>query len=670
MSKATYVLPSGLKVTMSGVPENATDSEIQDELIAQGKASLSDFDKQPVPEAAQDPSMLESVGGFLKSNMEIPLGLAGSLAGAAAFAPLGPVGMAAAGILGGAFGSAGGSLLSDNFEGEELDFAEATDEFLTSAGFDIATLGLGKVIKPGYFAAKAALGFTPKEVADDLIKTARQGTEAGSLESLRASQNILQQKGASLTRFQTGQATALDVLSERFANAGLLSGQATAENTVKVNQAVKDSLNDIANKVDYSLGDSPDKLGEAMFDIISAGRKALSDNYGAGLDTITASVKNNRVNTTGLKKQLSKFLKDNSEVTTGTVLKNGVEVQAKKRISMLDPDTVNYVNQLLKGPLELGNMSADALLKLDKQISTQIRNFGDINSKNYNTVADRELGELTDILKDSFINILKQADPKAANEYAALKSAYKEGRTGLLPDINKNFIKNAEKTNYDQLGKMLVDQTNVSKINNFMKSIDNAYAQIAKSGEGVADIGYATAVDARQAVKQSFLKNLMPNLKQEAFNIEDYAKLASQFSKPAQAARLRAIVGEDYNQVKQIFNLMSEASKKPESNFGTLMLRAKEYGAVSTGASFLAGAGVYAGGPLAVLSAATILTAPIILAKMSHNPKAVNKLLAFEKTKFKSDALREKAATFLVSDFMDNLSTEEQAEVRNYFREE
>ena len=156
----------------------------------------------------------------------------------------------------------------------------------------------------------------------------------------------------------------------------------------------------------------------------------------------------------------------------------------------------------------------------------------------------------------------------------------------------------------------------------------------------------------------------MPNLQQEAFNIEDYARLASQFSKPAQAARLKAIVGEDYTQVKQIFNLMSEASKKPESNFGTLMLRAKEYGALATAASF------FAGGPVAALTASAILTAPVVLAKMSHNPKAVNKLLAFEKTKFKSDALREKAATFLVSDFIDNLSTEEQAEVRNYFRGE
>lgn len=665
MNNVTYVLPSGLKVTMSGVPENVTDSEIQDELIAQGKASLSDFQKPQAETIPEDPSMLESVGGFLKSNMELPVGLAGSLTGAAALAPLGPVGMIVGGIVGGAFGSAGGSLMSDVFEGEELDFADATNEALMSAGFDIATLGIGKyVLKPGYFAAKAALGFTPKEVAADLIKTAKQGTEVGSLESLRASQQLLQEKGASLTRFQTGQATALDVLGERFANAGLLSGQATAENAIKVNQAVKDSLNDIANKVDYTLGDDPARLGEAMFDIINEGKKALSASYGTGLDSISQSVKNNMVNTTGIKKRLKQYLKDNSEVATGIVVEDGKEVLKKKTNILLDKDTINYVNELIKGPLELGNISANALLKIDKQISAQIRNFGDINSSNYNTIADRELGELTDILKDSFINTLKQADPKVAEEYAALKAAYKEGRSGLLPDINKGFIKNAEKGNYDELGKMLVSQTNVSKVNNFMKSIDEAYKQLEKGGTGVAAVGYASAADAKQAVKQAFLKNLIPQLQDEAFKIDDYAKLAKQFSKPSQAARLKAVVGEDYGRVKQIFNLMSEASKKPESNFGTLMLRAKEYGALATAGSFVVG------GPVAALSAGAILTAPVFLAKMAHNPKAVNKLLAFEKTKFKSDALREKAATFIVSDFMDSLTEEEQIEIRNSFRGE
>ena len=272
MTESEVVLPNGRTVIMAGLPENVTLDQIREDLLAQGEATVDEFN---FPETvSEDPSMLESVGGFLKSNMELPVGLAGSLAGAAVLAPLGPVGMIAGGIVGGAFGSAGGSLMSDVFEGEELDFADATNEALMSAGFDIATLGIGKyVLKPGYFAAKAALGFTPKEVAADLIKTAKQGAEVGSLESLRASQQLLQEKGASLTRFQTGRATALDVLGERFANAGLLSGQATAENAIKVNQAVKDSLNDIANKVDYTLGDDPARLGEAMLTLLTKVKK-------------------------------------------------------------------------------------------------------------------------------------------------------------------------------------------------------------------------------------------------------------------------------------------------------------------------------------------------------------------------------------------------------------
>lgn len=655
-------LPSGKVLSVSNIPEDITQQELQDILILNGKATIEDF-SVPVETVAEDPSMLESVGQYLKANMELPLGIGGSIAGAATGAPLGPVGMLVGGILGGATFSAGGSLLSNVFEGEELDFADATNEFLLSAGFDVATLGVGKVIKPGYFAAKAALGFTPKEVAEDIIKSAKQGAEVGSIESLRASQNILQQKGASLTRFQTGQASAIEVFSERLAQAGLLSGKEIAENADKVNKAAQDSLNDIVNKVDYSLGDEPARLGEAMYDVINAGRQALNDTYGAGLDSITQSVKNNTVNTAGIKKRLQQYLKDNTEISTGTVLKDGKEVVKKKGNILLEDDTINYINKLLQGPLELGSISADALLKLDKQLSAQIRNFGDKNSPNYNTIADRELGQLTDILKDSFINTLKQADPKAADEYAKLKTYYKEGRSGLLPDINKSFIRNAEKGNYDQLGKMLVSQDNVSKVNNFMKSIDEAYKQIEKSGEGVSKVGYATAKDAKQAIKQSFLKNIFPDVQDSSFDINKYKQLSKQFSKPAQAARLKAVTGDDYGRVKQIFNLMAEASKKPESNLGTLVLRGKEYAALG---SIFTGVGGLAG----TVSAGLILATPVVLAKMAANPKAVNKLLAFEKTTFKNDGFREKAAALIVGDFMNALTKEEQAEIRNSFREQ
>lgn len=650
-------LPNG--ETIYDVPVGTSKEVIQDKAIANGLATLEDFAPKPTPtEEEEDLPWYQDVGDFLKGNMEIPLGLGGSLAGAAAGIPLGPPGMVAGGILGGSVGTGAGSLTSDVLEGKDLDFQEAVKESLISAGFDVATLGLGKVLKPAYLSAKAALGYTPKEVAEEIMK---EGLETGSTESLKATQKILQEGGSSLTRYQTGQASSLAVFAEKIGDAGLLSGKEATGNAKKVNEAAQSALNDIANAVDLRTGAAPSDLGEAMFDIISAGRLALSDSYGDGLETISKRVVNRTVNTAGIKKQLELFLKNNSEMTSELI--DGKTVS--KAISTLDDATVKFINSQLSGTLEYGNMTAQSLLKVDKMLSQQMRQFGDIKSSNYNAVADRELGELQNILKQSFINTLKQADPKIAKEYELLKNSYKEGMSGLLPVLNKNTILNAEKGNFEALGRMLTTQTNSDKVQVFLNSIDEAYKQIGKREGLPSEIAYGTAEEAKQVIKQSFLKNLIPDMSSPDFNIATYRKLAAQFSKPDADKRLKIIAGQDYARVKQIFNLFAEASKSPEGNLGTLFLRNKEYAAV-------AGAGVgasVAGVVGAALGSGAILTAPIFLAKAASNPKAVNKLLAFEKMTFKSPEAMEKFASFIVSDTMDALSEEEQAEIRNYFRQ-
>ena len=648
-------LPNG--ETIYDVPVGTSKEVIQDKAIANGLATLEDFAPKPTP-TEEDLPWYQDAGNFLKENMEIPMGLGGSLAGAAAGIPFGPVGMIAGGILGGSAGTGAGSLTSDVLQGKDLDFQEAVKESLISAGFDVATLGLGKVLKPAYLSAKAALGYTPKEVAEEIIK---EGLETGSTESLKATQKILEEGGASLTRYQTGQASSLAVFAEKIGNAGLLSGKEATGNAAKVNQAAQSALNDIANAVDLRTGASPSDLGEAMFDIISAGRLALSDSYGDGLETISKRVVNKTVNTTGIKKQLELFLKNNSEMTSELI--DGKTVS--KAISTLDDATVKFINSQLSGTLEYGNMTAQSLLKVDKMLSQQMRQFGDIKSSNYNAVADRELGELQNILKQSFINTLKQADPKIAKEYELLKNSYKEGMSGLLPVLNKNTILNAEKGNFEAFGRMLTTQTNSDKVQVFLNSIDEAYKQIGKREGLPSEIAYGTAKEAKQVIKQSFLKNLIPDMSSPDFDIATYRKLASQFSKPDADKRLKIIAGQDYGRVKQIFNLFAEASKRPEGNLGTLFLRNKEYTAIAG-----AGLGASVGGTIgAALGSGAILTAPIFLAKAASNPKAVNKLLAFEKMTFKSPEAMEKFASFIVSDTMDALSEEEQAEIRNYFRQ-
>ena len=667
------ILPNGQEID---APVGVSKEEIKDKAIRSGLISADEFQTQaPTPTVEQeDLPFYKDIYNYVKANMDLPLGLAGALKGAKVGGRFGPAGATIGGIGGGAFGTFGGSLASDVItDKEELDYNSAVDKALMSIGFDIATLGTWKAVKPAFVAAKKALGFTPKEVAEQITAIPKQGLEAGTPESLQATQQILQEGGASLTRFQTGQASALEVFAEKLGEAGLGSGKIALENADKVNKATQAALNDITAGSVIRTGASPVELGEAVLDVVTAGRMALSDAYGEGLEQLGKDIINKKINTGGIKRQLLRFQNQNKVLTedfvesvdeaTGKIVMKPVS----KKISSLHPKTDDFINEQLGGVFEYGNMSAKALIDIDKMMTRRMKEFGDINSKNYNATVHNELGELQNMIKEGILKSLSQADAKAAEKYALLKKDYSEGMKGLLPKINKNVIRNAEDGSYDALGKLLTTQTNVSKIQNMLNSVDNAYKELAKTEGLPAEIPYASAKEAKKAIRQSFIKNLVPNVNSADFDISSYADLASRFSKPADQARLKVIMGEDYGRVKQIFNVMAEASKKPEGSLGTLFLRNKEYQSLA-GMAAVGTAGTVGGAPLAIGTAAAVLGTPIFLAKASSNPKAVNRLLAFNKAKFKSDQAREKAALFIVSDVMDTLSDEEQAGIRNQFR--
>ena len=115
---------------------------------------------------------------------------------------------------------------------------------------------------------------------------------------------------------------------------------------------------------------------------------------------------------------------------------------------------------------------------------------------------------------------------------------------------------------------------------------------------------------------------------------------------------------------------MSEASKNPDGNIATLLLRAKEYGVPQTLGALIvpsaAGAAATAGD---VATAMGILTIPYVFAKMATNPKAVNKLVAFEKQNFATEDKRNLAINIILGDVIDGMTQEEQAELRNFVRE-
>ena len=679
-------LPSGKLIPMSNLPSGMTQTRLKEVLLRNNLATDEDFVSAPTPEPDFDPTKRRgggatgepfAMGEFLKENVDIPAGIAGAVAGAKLAAPtLNPWVIGASAVVGGAAGTFSGSLASDALTGEDLQYQEAVEKALISAGLDVATLGAARLIKGSYSLGKKALGHTPDETADMILKQAREGMEAGTPESLQASQRILQEKGATLSRSQTGQASALETFSEKIGQAGLLSETTYLNKVADTDRAVQETLNEIVERIPMRGDASPREMGEAMYDTINAGRLALSDSYGDGLTAIQEGLKDKVVNVAPIKKKLNAYLNANKITSVGVedVIPSGSPFAGKqatqravrKQTSTLDKDTVKFINEKMSGILKLPNMKASDVIEMDRMLSAEIRKFGDVNSGMYNSTAQKELGDVIDLLKDSYLATIKQADTTAAGQYAQLKTGYKKARDNLLPQITTNVIKRAGNNDYDSLGRMLTTQTNASKVNEFMKSIDEAYKQIGKRDVLPAEIPYGSAEEAKQIIKQGYLKNIFPDAGSPDFKIQDYATLAEKFNKPANADMLKVVTGKDYPRVKQLMNVMSEASFKPDGNLGTLFLRGKEYGGAGKVAQvLLPTAGALTGSVLtAGAGLAAVLATPVFLAKASFNPKVVNKMLAFDKMKFKSPSAMEKAAATIVDDLIRGMNEYEAAQFR------
>ena len=676
-------LPAGRVIELENLPQGMTKARLKELLIRNNKATEEDF-FVPVTEDVDKRRGLGAtgegvdVGQFFKENLDIPAGIAGAVTGAKLAAPtLNPWLIGASAVAGGAVGTFSGSLASDALTGEDLQYQEAVEKALIGAGLDVATLGAARLVKGSYSLGKKALGHTPDETAKMILKKAREGMEAGTPESLQASQRLLQEKGASLSRSQTGQASALERFSEKIGQAGLLSETTYLNKVAETDRVVQEHLKEVMEQTTMRGDASPREMGEAMYDTINAGRLALSDSYGEGLQGIKDSLKDKVVNTSPIRAKLNAYLKKNTVTSVGVedvvpsgspfAGKQATQRQVRKTDYSVDPATSKFIKEKMSGILKLPNMKASDVLEIDRMLSAEIRKFGDVNSGMYNSTAQKELGEVVDMLKDSYISTIKQADTTAANQYAALKTDYKTARDNLLPEITQGVIKKAGIKDYDKLGEMLTTQTNASKAREFMKSIDEAYKQIGKRDTLSSEIPYGSAEEVKQIIKQGYLKNIFPKVDSPDFNILLYAKMSEKYNKPRNADMLKAVTGRDYPRVKQLMNLMSEASYKPEGNLGTLFLRGKEYGgagklaqaALPTVIGTAAGSFLTAGAGLAA-----VLATPVFLAKASFNPKVVNKMLAFDKVKFKSPSAMEKAAAVIVDDLIRGMNEYEAAQFR------
>jgi len=677
MDTFTVVLPNGVEI--ENVPEGTSKSVIQDLAIKNGYATVEDFKQKPEPIPEPIPTAIPTVsterrrgstvgttegdgmsvadvGQYLKENMELPVGIGGALGGAMIGAPFGPVGSFVGAMVGSATGTGTGALVSDALTGEDLDYANAVNEAAISMGFDLATLGMGKALKPAYLLAKKKLGFTPQEAAKQLVKELEPAV--GTQASLQATQNILEDTGATLTPSQVG-ATGLQLIAEKIGRVGIVSAGSFEENARLVNEAAQEGLNEVVNRLSVNASGSPIELAENLMGVIDAGKQALTTNYGNGLD------------------ELAKMAPTNVSIPLGkhiSAMDRFIAERTKGGFTDLDPAAIDFIENNLKGMT--GNNLAQAtslegLIILDKQLTAQIRQkFGTPGTSTFNADAERQLTALAAEMREATYNALKKVDPDLASKFKTLKEEYAAGIQGLLPEINNNFVRQASKNNYSALGNTLASAGNASQILAFKKSMQEAFKQIEKAG-GTSAGQFIAYEEAEALLKKGFLEKLFPDLGTEMFSIEKYSNLARRLSSKGEQEKFRAVLGADFPRVKQLINLMAEASTKPSGNIGELAMRSKEYQAGRGLAQTVVGVGTAAtvGGGMGMGVGAAIILTPMFLARAALNPAHVNRLIAFHNKEFKDSGAMEAAAVSIIGSVMDAMTEEEQAEFRNSLRE-
>ena len=682
METYTVTLPSGLQI--QNVPVGTSQEVLKDKLISAGKATLADFEvpsetQDPAPETSLtlDPTLdptpvanerkrgstvgttgdgtsVGDIGQYLKENLELAGGVGGGVLGAIIGSPAGPLGSMAGSMLLSAIGTGAGSLASDELKGEDLNYAEAMKEAAISLGFDVATLTAGKVLKPAYVLAKKKLGFTPTEAAEQMIKELEPAV--GTQASLKASQEILEGGGATLTPSQVG-ATGLQLISEKIGRIGIISGGKFDANTDLVNEAVQDGLNEVVNRLSVNSSGTPIELAENLMGVIDAGKQALNKNYGDGLDELAALAPS------GARFGMGKHISS---------IDRFLATRTKDGIVDLDPAAVAFIEQNLR-PIMGNNLARvvglDALVILDKQMTAQIRQkFGTPGTQSFNADAERQLAQLAEEMRNATYNSLQKVNPELASQYKTLKESFASGRQGLLPKLNDNFVSQAGKGNYSALGQTLANAGNASQILAFKKSMQEAFKQIEKSG-GASAGQFIAYEEAESLLKKGFLQKLFPELSTGQFTIDQYKNLARTLSSKGQQERFRAVLGVDFPRVKQLINVMAEASSKPAGNIGELAARGKEYQAGRGLAQVVqVGGTVGASAAMGPVGAGAILLTPVFLAKAALNPANVNRLIAFNSKKFKDSGAMEAAAVTIIGSVMDDMTEEEQAEFRNYMR--
>ena len=274
--------------------------------------------------------------------------------------------------------------------------------------------------------------------------------------------------------------------------------------------------------------------------------------------------------------------------------------------------------------------------------------------------------------------ILEKVNPQALEKYKNLNAVYGETIEGLLPPISRKVIESANANSYyEALGRLAISTGDSEKVTGLLKSIDKGFAVLKKEGITPDDLVVGTAKEARELVRQGYLKSIFGDTK-GSFDMNSFVKEAESLDIPANSSRVKAILGDAYPEYKQLTNAMREATIEPKGMFGGLVLRGKEAGsatatATNMAAGVLAAAGVgeAVGAGAGVVTASAVFLTPVLLAKIAGDKTAIRKLLLLNsQSKKLSGATLSAFVASNIGKVILELSNEDKKEVRTATRDQ
>ena len=623
--------------------------------------------------------VIRQIGDWSMENMDVIAPVAAGIATSAA------TGGATAPVVAGFVATALGKFASDTAkakEGEVVDPLDALYEGGVSAAIDIGTLGITKLTKP----MLRVMGYGNKE-ADELIATAnrREVADVNSQESLIQTQNLLTNSGvknAGLTAAQTERSGTFIETIEGLVDASPFTRQASISRAKANNAVIQEGFQNIIQEIPFTnLG--ANAIGTNLNELITVGKEALSSNYKAlsepwmrnfgGIQlqpNLLGKVIDNARETSAIRATVKTKKKPTPSETmspgrTGATDAGGVPTQ-KKIADKFEQETLQLLDDLDALNSSVVYMSAENLLSMQQKLRNAVTKAGSFDA-NYNGPLEQQLSKLSDDFTVALEETIRLKNPRAADDLIAMNAQYKEGINSLLPPINKTALQSAGEGYVEALGNLAVRTTEKSKIDGMKKSIYQAYAEAKKAGT-LNQMPFKTADEAFATFRAGYIKQLLPNLHSDAFDIVDYRNLAKQFETPSAQEAAKAVMGKDFGNFKSLLNAMSEATKTPDSLLGSLMVTSRTASAgQSLAAASLGAVGIGAAtgsGLAAAASGGAWILAPKVLQKIVSNPKAVNMFLGLEQ-KSKKENLTPTFVMSGIAKIMNSLSEEEQAAIRN-----